>query len=100
MPRYTGEPAHICTDATFDDGTITPDDGVTGHVTIWTKDWEVVLAETPMTWNADKGRWEYVWDTEGAGAGNYRAKARLEGVDGASIWEYVRILLKQDPAPV
>lgn len=99
MTQYAGELTKIVHTATKDAEELVPDDVTAVWVTVFTSDFsEEVVAETEMTWDTNHDRWQYLWDTSAVDSGTYKAKVRIEGVDGGSVWEYRRIRLARDPA--
>lgn len=99
MTQYAGEQTRIVHTATKDGAELVPDDVTAVWITVFTSDFsDEVVGETEMSWNLDHERWEYLWDTSAVSSGTYKAKVRVEGVDGGSNWEYRRIRLARDPA--
>ncbi len=101
MTQYAGEQTKIVHTATVDARELFPDDVTAVWITVYTSDFsDEVVGETEMTWDTEFERWQYLWDTSAVSNGTYKAKVRVEGVDGASNWEYRRIRLARDPAAV
>lgn len=97
MTQYVGEITKIVQTATKDGVALTQDDVTAVWITLYDSSLEVFLAETEMSWDVGDQRWEFLWDTTGLDFGTYRAKVRIEGVDGGSVWEYQRIRLARNP---
>lgn len=100
MTLYAGEVVKVTHTATKDGLALDPDDITEVWITIYDPDREVLVAEIEMEWDSVLARWHYLWDTTGLAAGTYRAKVRVEGVDGGSVWEYKRIRLARNPVEV
>ena len=100
MTQYAGELTKIVHTATKDGVELTPDDVTEVWITVFTGTFEEVVAETPMTWDVDMVRWQYLWDTSDVAYGSYRVRVRIEGFDGGSVWEYRRVRLARDPVEV
>lgn len=100
MTHYAGELTEIVHTATKNGEALVPADVTEVWITLYTSDLEVLLAETAMSWDATFARWQYLWDTTGLDPGTYRARVRIEGLDGGSVWEYRRIRLARNPVPV
>ncbi len=100
MTKYVGEPVKITHTATSDLRALLPGDVTAVWVSLFDATGAVVVAETAMTWDAARLRWQYLWSTVGRLAGTYRARVRIEGIDGGSVWEYKRIRLSRNPVPV
>lgn len=99
MTQYAGELTKIVHTATKDAEALVPDDVTAVWITVYSSDFsEELVGETEMTWDTDHERWQHLWDTTAVDAGTYKAKVRIEGVDGGSVWEYRRIRLARDPA--
>lgn len=99
MTLYPGERTLILhTALDEDDVALTAELVETVFVTVYNGTYtEVLVAETAMTWRSAALRWEYSWATAGVAAGTYRARVRILGLDGASVWEYERLRLAKDP---
>lgn len=98
MTAYAGSEVRLAHTATRDKVALVPADVEGVYVSIYSKDWlTVVVAETPMTWNAAKARWEFLWDTADVEPAVYRVKARIQGLDGLSVWAYGRKKIVKDP---
>lgn len=100
MTLYAGEIVKVTHTALADSTPLAPEDITAVWITIWNADREVVVAETAMSWDAAKLRWQYLWQTTTATVGTYRARVRIEGVDGGSVWEYKRIRIARNPVEV
>ena len=68
-------------------------------ITIWNTDDEEVLS-AEFTWNEDSELWIYDWDTTDEPSGRYIVRAMFTGPGPHRTWEYSRIQLKTDLAPV
>jgi hypothetical protein len=97
MTLYVGELTKIVHTATKDGEALLPADVTNVWITLYTSTLEVLVAETTMSWDSAQARWQYLWDTDGLDPGTYRARVRIEGVDGGSVWEYRRIRLARNP---
>lgn len=97
MTQYAGELTKIIHTATKDGTELTPADVTAVWISVFSGTFDPVITETEMTWDAEKDRWGYLWDTTGVDHGTYRIKVRIEGVDGGSVWEYRRVRLARDP---
>jgi hypothetical protein len=97
---YAGELIKVTHTATKDTEALLPDDVTAVWISLYDSDQEVLLAETEMTWDSAKARWQHLWDTTGLAAGTYRARVRVEGVDGGSVWEWKRIRQARNPVEV
>lgn len=100
MTLYAGEIAKIVHTATKDGVALVPADVTSVTIIIYDAALAVVVAESTMTWDAAKLRWQYLWNTTGVVAGTYRAKVKITGVDTGSVWEYKRIRLARNPVTV
>ncbi len=100
MTLYAGEMAKIIHTATKDGVSLLPEDITAVWLTIFNADREALGAEEAMTWDTDKLRWQYLWNTVDVEAGTYRIKVRIAGVDGGSVWEYKRLRLARNPVSV
>lgn len=100
MTLYAGERVKVTHTARNDDEALLPDDVTAVWISLYDSVPEILVAETEMTWDSVKLRWQYLWDTTGLEAGTYRARVRVEGVDGGSVWEYKRIRLARNPVEV
>lgn len=97
MTLYAGELTKIVHTATKDGVALAPGDVTAVWITLYDSALAELVAESVMTWDPDQERWQYLWDTTGQDAGTYRARVRIEGVDGGSVWEYKRIRLSRNP---
>lgn len=100
MTLYVGELTKIVHTATKDGVALEPDDVTAVWVTLYTSDLEILVDETEMSWDLNFDRWQFLWDTTGLDPGTYRARVRIEGIDGGSVWEYRRIRLARNPVTV
>jgi hypothetical protein len=96
MTLYVGEATRVIHTASREGTALTDSDVSDVLITIY-QGTEEVESETSMDWDADEGHWFYLWDTTGLDPGTYRAKVRIEGVDGGSVWEYKRLRLARNP---
>lgn len=99
MTLYAGERVKVTHTARKDDEALVPADIVAVWISIYQGS-TLLIAETAMTWDSVKLRWQYLWNTVSLTAGTYRARVRVEGVDGGSVWEYKRIRLARNPVEV
>lgn len=104
MAIYAGETLIITNSMTLDGAALELADIDSVEVVIFNKDLEVVVEQTPMSWNATDGRFEYKWDTSPGGStpnaidpGTYRAKVIVYGLSGEENWEFTRIRLARNP---
>lgn len=97
MTLYAGELVKITQTALKDDEALLPDDITAVWLTLYNAEAAIVVDETEMDWDATFDRWQYLWDTTGVDPGSYRARVRVEGVDGGSVWEYQRFRLTRNP---
>lgn len=100
MTLYAGERVKVTHTATKDSEALVPGDITAVWISIYDAEREVLVDETLMTWDSTKSRWQYLWDTSGLDPGTYRARVRIEGVDGGSVWEYKRVRLARNPVEV
>lgn len=59
--------------------------------------WSIRVGNRTVT---GQGWWQYLWDTAGVAAGNYKAKVILTGAAGGHSIEYLKIRLARDPLPI
>lgn len=97
MTLYAGEMTKIVHTASVDGTELVPDDITDVTITIYSTTGDIVVAETSMLWDTVLLRWQFLWDTTDLAFGTYRAKVRVVGIDGGSVWEYKRIRLARNP---
>ncbi len=95
MTLYAGETVRIVHTATDETGELTASDVAGVLVSIFDPNEDEVQAETSMTWDDARSRWEYAWTS--GDAGTYRVKCRIIGVDGGSAWEWKPVRLVANP---
>lgn len=97
MTLYAGELTKIVHTATKDGVALTAADVTGVSIIIYNAALAVTVAESTMTWDSVKARWQFLWDTAGVVAGTYRAKVKITGVDGGVVWEFKRVRLARNP---
>lgn len=104
MAIYAGETLIITNSMTLDGGALSDEDVASVEIVIYDSQGEVVVPQSPMSWNGEEGRFEYRWDTSPGGStpmalepGTYRAKIMVYGVNGEENWEYKKIRLARNP---
>jgi hypothetical protein len=103
MTIYAGETVTITHAAKDIEGLpITNLDVLGVEIIIYDKNLAVVVT-SPMTWNAQYLRWDYIWDTSPGATpvniapGSYRAKCTITGMDMSTNWEFKRLRLARNP---
>lgn len=99
MTTYAGEQHRIIATGKEYGGTapLTDTNVTSVSLTILDLDATILLADQPMTWNADESLWEYKWDTDGLPKGTYKYKVLVIGADGGPSFEWGRARLAKQP---
>jgi hypothetical protein len=98
MTIYAGETVQITTDLKDFDGDtpLTVNDVLQVTLEIF-RQGVSVHGPVLMVWDADSGRWEYIWDSDGFDPGTYLARCQADGTQ-FSAWEFKNLRLNRNRA--